>query len=71
MHFIIIKMNASHRLELFGHGKDLKALRRLLLLLGCYRFRKLPKAFLNLNTQRTVTKLRIHIRDLTPDRSTV
>ena len=32
------------------------------------RFRKMSKA---VNTQRKVTKLRIHIRDIIPDRSTI
>ena len=34
----------------------------------CYPFRKMPKALLIRNR---VTKLRIHIRDIIPDRSTV
>ena len=35
----------------------------------CYRFRKMPKALFN--TQRKVTKLSVHIREITPARSTV
>ena len=35
----------------------------------CYLFRKMPEDFVN--TQRKVTKIRIHICDIIPDRSTV
>ena len=50
----------------FRPGKGPKSLQLLGLLLP---FRKMPKAFLY--TQRTVRKLRIHIRDHIPERSTV
>ena len=41
----------------------------LLLTWCCYRFRKMPMALLIRNAK--VTKLRIHIRDIIPDRFTV
>ena len=58
----------ASQFDLFLDPKGSLSATMVVLLVVVTRFRKMPKA---VNTQWKVAKLRVHIRDIIPDRSTV